>query len=276
MDEWFCVDLHKTRRGPFSRAELLLFLSTFPPAAARLVWREGLKEWTDAASVPELTSPSGDLPPLPISTKSSPAPEEQAISPLSPQLQRLIGGIYPDGFVLSHDGNFHPWRRYVAKMVDIMIFSVLGALPLGIVLALLFPGVDFNHPSYNALFTLLAPVVWLAIEPAWLAKFQTTPGRSLFRIKLVTSYGEPITRNRAYQRGGMLWFRGLACGFQPVTLGAVYLAYRRLNNSGGTSWDRDAGFVVLHNTISAGRWVLIVGSALGLLISVAALDVWQP
>jgi uncharacterized RDD family membrane protein YckC len=132
-------------------------------------------------------------------------------------------------------------------MFDIFAFSFLG----GIVLAIIAP--RFLEKQNEYALGMILIFAWIFVEALLLSSFQTTPGKWLFKTKVALTSGVPINFSQALSRSFKVWWRGLGIGFPIVSLITLIIAHGRLTRNGITSWDRDEGFTVMHETIGAPR-----------------------
>jgi len=146
-----------------------------------------------------------------------------------------------------------PWVRYAARMTDFTILCMAAGATLGIMA----PNALENEPFAN-LFGFVCLILWIFIEPLHLTSAGTTPGKWLFRSRVVRSDGGRITYGAALTRGFQVWWRGLGAGVPIVSLVTMITAHERLSRHGVASWDQEGGFAVEHRRIGAARTALIV------------------
>jgi uncharacterized RDD family membrane protein YckC len=143
-------------------------------------------------------------------------------------------------------GEWHPWRRYFARMVDM---AVLGGPVALVVLALLgaFTYLPVDLVANNDL--LLAAALMVAtipLEAVSLAATGSTPGKWLFGVSVRDREGNRLSFGAALKRSVLVFFSGLGAGIPIISLLASYLAYRRLRNLGITAWDEAVGADIEH------------------------------
>lgn len=153
-----------------------------------------------------------------------------------------------------------PWVRYWARIFDINMFTLIG----GIVFAILAP-----HLLNEYAVGMIMVFAWTFIEAALLFSFQTTPGKWLFKTKVALSSGEPIIFSQALTRSLKVWWRGLGTGFPLASLITLIMAHQRLTSDGVTSWDKEGGFTVTHETIGAPRVLAAVAFFLAFIVLIA-------
>lgn len=143
-----------------------------------------------------------------------------------------------------------PWVRYWARTFDLCIFSLV----VGFMHSIINP--YFRIPGYFLL--MISGIAWILVEAMFLSYFQTTPGKSLLKTKIAFASGKPIGFWQALSRSLKVWWLGLGMGFPLVTLITQIVAYVQLTKNGATSWDKEGGFTVTHETIGALRVLLAV------------------
>ena len=187
---------------------------------------------------PPTTSPGGFFSKPPQRPGTVPPMRSVAPPPLAPTPEpRTTADAEPPG-----DTEPHPWMRYFARTIDIVLFSMGAGLVSGIMLPLL--GRFVNVALLLILVISMWVFGWIFIESALLATWGTTPGKWLFGLTLRTARGTKLDFPTALRRTLKVWVRGLALGLPIVSLIALVIAYNRLKEKGETSWDAEGGFQV--------------------------------
>jgi len=155
-------------------------------------------------------------------------------------------GAKPGG---KHISQARPWVRYLARMIDLF----LGSLVLVLILSLAWPSA-LKLP--DVLFGIAALFFLVFVEAFLISTFGRTPGKWLLRIKLRTSNGQRLSFPQALKRSFRVWYRGLGLGLPIISLITLIVAYRNLKRHGITTWDRDAQLVVSHKKIGFTRAAL--------------------
>lgn len=154
---------------------------------------------------------------------------------------KLIVGIVPA------PSQVRPWVRYWARIFDVHSFSFVG----GVILVLIAP--QFIEKQNEYALGVMLVFAWVFVEALLLSSFQTTPGKWLFKTKIALTSGSPINFSQALARSFKVWWRGFGTGFPIATMITMVIAQRRLTRNGITSWDKDDGFSVAHETIGVPR-----------------------
>lgn len=127
-----------------------------------------------------------------------------------------------------------PWRRYWARMLDLLLCSMVA----GRLIVHLLPWWKFGA-------SVLVLLLMLLLEPLTLSLFATTPGKLIFGIRVTDPDGKKLRYNAALERTwGVLW-EGMAL---RIPLLELYFTYRALSDAeeGETlpwEWESELTFV---------------------------------
>jgi len=153
----------------------------------------------------------------------------------------------PIAEIVPAPSQVRPWVRYWARMFDVYSFSLVG----GVILAVIAP--QFLEKQNEYALGMMLVFAWVFVEALLLSSFQTTPGKWLFKTKIALTSGSPINFSQALARSFKVWWRGFGTGFPIATMITMIIAHGRLTRNGITSWDKDDGFSVAHETIGVPR-----------------------
>lgn len=153
----------------------------------------------------------------------------------------------PAAEIVPAPSQVRPWVRYWARMFDVYSFSLVG----GVILAVIAP--QFLEKQNEYALGMMLVFAWVFVEALLLSSFQTTPGKWLFKTKIALTSGSPINFSQALARSFKVWWRGFGTGFPIATMITMIIAHGRLTRNGITSWDKDDGFSVAHETIGVPR-----------------------
>ena len=150
-------------------------------------------------------------------------------------------------------GQYHPWRRFFARMVD---FSTIGVALLfiftfitGLFIEKYFPDhiIGFLKVTENKIFSWsLLFLLWLPIEAILMSSTGTTLGKWVFGIRVVSLNGNKLLFSGALKRTLLVWIQGLCFGIPIVALITQFFGYRRLTRTGTTLWDSSVNSTVTH------------------------------
>lgn len=154
-----------------------------------------------------------------------------------------------------------PWVRYWARMFDIYLAAIVGGIAVGI-----FNPDAFNEPGSDQLFGLIVVFAWVFLESLLLSTTGTTPGKWLFKTRLIPPSGEKPDYSTALSRSFKVWWRGFGIGFPLASLITLIVAHGKLTKNGITTWDKDDGFTVVHDRIGPLRVIVAVAFFMGFLL----------
>ncbi|MCZ8520901.1 MULTISPECIES: RDD family protein [Paenibacillus] len=145
-----------------------------------------------------------------------------------------------------------PWIRFWARYVDIFIFMI------GVTFVWALIDMESLNRTSDTLLSVLLIFSWIFVEGTLLSLFGTTPGKKIFRIRVLNASGNRLTPMESFKRSRFIWLRGMGVGIGVVQLIANALAYKTLVKEGYTTWDRDIGTRVHHANLGSIRAALIV------------------
>lgn len=155
-----------------------------------------------------------------------------------------------------------PWIRCFARGTDVLLVNILLALVFGSILPEAALDVLLSTP-------IVACLLLIFIEPAWLAQHAATPGKWLFSIKVFDSFQQKLSYHQALIRSFHLWYAGQGAGVPFVILITNLIAYFNLTKNGKTFWDNKAKTQVCHGKLIPWRislfviiWLIVIFFAL--------------
>jgi len=156
-------------------------------------------------------------------------------------------------------------------MFDLSLFGLVAGLLIAIFDPRAFSVAKrFGGLGSQVIWQMILLFGWVFTESSLLSFFGTTPGKALFRTRLVLGESQSIPYLMALSRSFKVWWRGLAAGFPFINLLTLTHAETDLNTDSITSWDREGGFIVTHEKIGVLR-VVIAAICLGLCFALAAI-----
>lgn len=179
----------------------------------------------------------------------------------------------------------YPWRRFFARSLDFMLVNTL----VWFLRTLLFD-VSILAPTGFGTKLLLAALSLLIVviaEPLMLHRWGTTPGKWVFRLRLVQENGAPLDRVDAFGRTLNVLLAGCGLTIPLVSLVTYILAFRREMKDIDQPWAVEGEVFEdakpgkdFHAARSVGLYVLTVVLSVGLLLcgewKVARLPYSQP
>jgi DNA-binding transcriptional MerR regulator len=136
---------------------------------------------------------------------------------------------------------FTPWRRFLARTFDLMLYSLLRDF----LLVMLFrTNISSQSSVENFFLTYISLGLMLLIEPLWISMFNTTPGKAIFGLKIENIDRTRLTYGEAYMRTwGVI---GAGMGYNIPILGAVRLwkSYKRCSENETQPWDLPVSYTI--------------------------------
>ncbi len=148
-----------------------------------------------------------------------------------------------------------PWVRYWARMLDFFILTCLTIVFLFLDIA---PLGDLDEPAPKFVFVAGIILTWIIIETLVLGVFGTTPGKSLFKIKLTKNDGSLASLGSVFSRTLLVWIKGLGLAIPIVWIFTMLVSYFRLKEKGTASWDASNELKVTHGRIGGLRVFLVM------------------
>lgn len=212
--------------GPFSEKQLLLMVEKGTLSKTTLIWSESRESWKPAQETFDLEV----LFPPPLPGQGS-----FNLGSVKERFLKNEWSISPP----------HPWRRYFARMLDIMILGTVTISLIGAVLYALAPEAAENFfenstEPENRVFDVMATVFLAAfLSAAFIGFLGTSIGKWIFGIKVTDLHNKPIGFKRAWSRELKVWFRGLGLGIPVVVFFTCLSGYQNLIRNGQTTWDEE-------------------------------------
>ncbi len=236
---WFYAQ-NDQQHGPFAEEELRRrFLRAELPKDT-LVWSEGMAAWAPAERVESLTKAPPPPPPPQAPSLALPSGGGAAVALPNAQLRAMAENATRQALQVHR-----PWARFGARVLDNLLFQSAIVLSL--------PAAWLPDPSQTLqvnLFyigvSIISLFAWTFLEAFFLATWGMTPGKWVYRLRILHPDGRRLSYGEALGRSFQVLFSGLALGLPGVPLITMALAYKELIETGATSWDRRGRFAIQH------------------------------
>lgn len=133
----------------------------------------------------------------------------------------------------------HPWRRFFARNLDILLYGLLFSFFCFVVLHL--------YPTGSTGFDLLSLVCTVALtallEPLLLHLFGTTPGKWIFGITVTDCDGKKLSYGAAFSRWILVFRRGIGYYIPIYNLYRLYRSYCDCQNQ-ALEWDHECTYAI--------------------------------
>lgn len=145
-----------------------------------------------------------------------------------------------------------PFRRFFARSLDEALCTALWIMFL---LALnVKPSTDGAAMRFTH--TLMGSLILLALEPLFLSKFGTTPGKWILGLSVTDVDGNRLSYGDAAQRYLRVWLYGSALDIPGFSLWRLYRSYDACNKGEVLPWETDSA-LVLRDEASWRAWVYV-------------------
>lgn len=243
--EWYYA-LNGERVGPRSLDEVRSLVAGGVLDADSLVWTAGMREWARVGDMP-IVSPTWVPPYEPARTPDVPVQRDDAVR-----------------------DEPRPLRRVGARLVDVIVYAVLGGLVVGLLAPDLMASAPADPREINPLWNLAFFPAIALIEGVVLHFFGNTPGKALFSMRVTTADGGRLSLFQSLSRAVRVWIVGLGAGLPILSLLAPIFSYFRLNARGRTWWDETLDLRVENGPISPLSAMAIAGVLLLFLLALGS------
>ncbi|MHC4824188.1 MAG: RDD family protein [Planctomycetota bacterium] len=267
--EWFYAD-DEQQKGPIAEVDLRALLLSGSLPVDTLVWSEGMASWVSAEKVPDLYRPVQTPPPV----SSSMAPHVEATT------AGAGAGPAPSSNGNGNGNNFggarvqaspeqvarsrQAWNRFLARITDGVLMSIVFALLFGVA----------AEQDPNFLEFAIAQVMTLSIfafaEAFFISRWGMTPGKWIFRIRVVHQENRLLTYGEALRRGFQVLAQGMFFGIPPMVFLFEGLAFKELVDTGETQWDKRLDCQIQHAPMRGVHMAAAVGISVLLFVYVLA------
>lgn len=266
---WFYAQDNE-QHGPLTADALRELLGTQLPNST-MVWSEGMESWVAASKVEELV---GVTPPPPLQPRLIVPQVEPAVGTaegfgstgpsVGSRPRPSVAG--PTSSSSAQERSRQAWSRFLARSADIFLVYWVLSLPFG------------EEILYSNMSALYGPLILLGIIPieAWcLSRWGMTPGKWLFRVRVVHVENRYLTFEEGLRRTFKVMLSGMAFGIMLLQMLFNILAYKELLESGTTVWDRTYKTEVQHGTRSPMHTGIAIGAAIMFLVWVSSMSLGQ-
>jgi hypothetical protein len=136
---------------------------------------------------------------------------------------------------------FHPWRRWMARTLDVFLYSCMWNVPL----ALIFH-VNLGARSIvgELLDTLIAVLMMLLLEPLFLSILGTTPGKAIFGLIIRGRDGRRLSYAKGLERVWGVLGKGMGYSIPIYNLVRLWKSYKLCSENEIQPWDEDISYTI--------------------------------
>ena len=133
-----------------------------------------------------------------------------------------------------------PWRRFFARALDEALCTALWVMFL---LALNFNPATGGAPM-RFIHALMGSLIQLGLEPLFLSKLGTTPGKWILGLSVTDADGSYLSYGAAATRLLCVWWYGNALDIPPLNLYRLYKSYDACDKGEVLPWETDSVLVL--------------------------------
>lgn len=150
---------------------------------------------------------------------------------------------------------FHPWRRYLARTLDIFLYSVIW---LAFLAFLLHINLMNRNNLWDVFDSFVAIAIMLGLEPLLLLLFRTTPGKAIMGLVIIRHDGRRLTYSEAFARTWSVIGSGMGYNIPIYNLIRLWKSYKLCEGKEPQPWDESISYTI--KDTKRYRGVLYVGS----------------
>ncbi len=129
---------------------------------------------------------------------------------------------------------FHPWRRFLARILDISIYNILWSAVLSFAFNV---NLVARSNLGNILDTFIAIAMMLVLEPLWLHLFCVTPGKAIFGLKIETPDSRRLSYSEGLKRTWGVISAGMGYNIPIYNLIRLWKSYKLCSENETQPWD---------------------------------------
>jgi uncharacterized RDD family membrane protein YckC len=257
--EWYFA-LGDEQKGPISEEELRSMLLGGNLPVDIKVWSKGMSDWASAKKVPEFNRAA---PPVAARTaRVEPEGEPSAVSPETNPFagpSPFSGGPRPTSMGAGQRSSDHSartrmgWHRFLARLIDYHLLMIVLSV---------FMTVD-NSGGVGMFDVLMGAILTFGIlgfvEAFLVSTWGMTPGKWIFRIRVVHQESRLLTYGEALRRTFQVLVQGMCLGIPPMNLLFQGLAFKEYLDSGTTAWDQRHHCSVQHASMRSIHLAAAIG-----------------
>lgn len=164
---------------------------------------------------------------------------------------------------------YQPWRRFLARTFDILLYNVLWTVIAGLVFRVQLIRIGAFG---NLMGGFLSLAIMLFFEPVLLKHFKTTPGKAILGITLFHREGRAFTYGEGLERTFLVISKGLGYGIPFYNLYRLWKSYRLTDDVITQPWNESTEYIIKDK--KPYRW-LAYGTGYVLLIGIVAALILQ-
>lgn len=155
---------------------------------------------------------------------------------------------------------FHPWRRYLARMLDISLYNALWSVFLAVVFHV---NLEAGSNIRNIIGSFMAIAIMLVLEPLLLHLFGTTPGKAIMGLRIENYDGRCLSYGEGFERTWGVLSSGLGYNIPIYNVVRLWKSYMLCAEKGIQPWDESISYTIkdtkwYRGLFYAGAWAAII------------------
>lgn len=127
-----------------------------------------------------------------------------------------------------------PWRRYFARYMDLLFYSVVWNVFLALVLGV---NIYMRSEAGRMLDNIVKLLLMLLVEPVLLALFGTTPGKWILGLRVTDNEGKRLSFEEARARTWRMFLYGMGLNIPIWSLFRLWKSYRGCMEEETQEWE---------------------------------------
>lgn len=221
------------------------------------LWSEA-RDWSPLGEA----LPQFNPPPPPAATPLLPPPLPRTLLPVAVPEVRPQRDAEPEaGWHLQPP---HPWRRWLARLIDHYSIGLLGYIVLTVPIYALSDDIAATEAilSSNIVASMGVTLISMPLCALCIGLSGTTPGKWCAGLRVVARDGGMLGLGRALRRELRIWVTGLGLAIPLVALICMASAYSELMRERRMAWDEELDAVVHYRDDSFWNTARLVIAAL--------------
>lgn len=149
---------------------------------------------------------------------------------------------------------FRPWRRFLARSIDVSLHEFLWTAFLGLVFNV---GLMSRSTWETLLDTYIAILLMLFLEPIFLHLLGTTPGKAIFGLRVKHADDRNLTYSEGFHRTWGLIGSGIGYNIPIYNLIRLWKSYVSCKEKQVSPWDESVSYTIKDTKWY--RWLLLIG-----------------
>lgn len=136
---------------------------------------------------------------------------------------------------------FYPWRRLLARVLDLAIYNVIW---WAILIFVFHVNLSSRSNMGNVFDTFISLAIMLLLEPLWLSLLGTTPGKLVFGLRIEAPDGRRLSYSEGLERTWGVVGVGMGYNIPIYNLVRLWKSYERCSENEIQPWDDGISYTI--------------------------------